>query len=179
MDNELTPRSALQTALSPGRYGAASTDGAGVRLREVRGSGAWVVTQADAAAGPAPGPDRVVIGLTPRRWLVIGDAAPVGDAAIGATPIDSYAVTMTGAWTRLGISGRCAADLLSKGCAVDFRPGLFAAGAATQARFAGLHVILRRLDDADSYEILVARSQAAWLCDWLIEASLEFGCDVA
>jgi heterotetrameric sarcosine oxidase gamma subunit len=172
--DDMTPRSAVQAALSPGRYGATMPSGAGVRLREVRGYSAWVVTHADTAAGPAPtrlppGPDGVAIGLAPRRWLVIGGTVPPGDDV----------VTVTGAWTRIGISGRCVADLLSKGCAVDLDPEAFAAGAATQTRFAGLHVILRRPDEADSYEILVARSQAAWLCDWLIEASLEFGCEVA
>ena len=164
----MTPRSAVHAALSPGHHGAIPADGAGVRLREVRGHAAGIVTTVDAAAGPTPGPDNVVIALAPRRWLVIGVVAPGGDDA----------VSVTGAWTTLGVSGRNAIDLLSKGCAVDFGPDAFAAGTATQARFAGLHVILRRLNDPDGYEILVARSQAAWLCDWVIEASLEFGCEV-
>ncbi len=72
------------------------------------------------------------------------------------------------------IAGPRARQLLEKGCGLDLHPRSFGPGHCAQTLFAHLPVILDQLSAAPSYRLLLRRSAARWLADWLIDAAGEF-----
>jgi len=73
------------------------------------------------------------------------------------------------------ITGPRSRDLLAKGCAIDLHPRVFTTGDCAQTALARVRVTLRQLDDTPAYQVLVERSYAQFLWDWLTDAALEFG----
>ena len=73
------------------------------------------------------------------------------------------------------IRGPRSRDLLAKGCAIDLHPRVFTTGDCAQTALARVRVTLRQLDDTPAYQVLVERSYAQFLWDWLTDAALEFG----
>jgi sarcosine oxidase subunit gamma len=71
----------------------------------------------------------------------------------------------------LAIAGSGARDLLAAGCGLDLHRRVFGPGQCAQTLFARVPVILDQLDDAPRYRLLVRRSYARWLADWLIDAA--------
>ncbi len=94
-------------------------------------------------------------------------------------PAAAGTVTMLSAGrVRLRITGPQARDVLAKGISLDLHPAVFQVGRGAQT---GLHhtgVFLERVGD-DSYEIYVPRTYAESIWEWLIDAALPFGYDVA
>ena len=85
---------------------------------------------------------------------------------------------LTHSRTRIFIEGNRAADLLRKGVPLDFHPEVFKPG---QAALTGLHhtpVLIHRIR-ADRFELYAMRSFALSVWEWLTDAALEFGYDVA
>jgi sarcosine oxidase subunit gamma len=72
------------------------------------------------------------------------------------------------------IKGPHSRDLLAKGCAVDLHPRVFKTGDCALAALARVRVTLRQVGDAPAYQVLVERSYAQYLWDWLTDAALEF-----
>jgi sarcosine oxidase subunit gamma len=136
---------------------------------------------AELAGLPLPlAPNRVavigsvrVLWLGPDEWLV---------AAAGETPDLlprlTRAVASRGTVSDLSssrivvaIGGGAARDLLAAGCSLDLHPRSFAPGQCAQTLLARVPVILDQLDAAPRYRVLVRRSYARWLVDWLIDAA--------
>jgi methylglutamate dehydrogenase subunit D len=94
-------------------------------------------------------------------------------------PAAAGTVTMLSAGrVRLRITGSQARDVLAKGISLDLHPAVFQVGRGAQT---GLHhtgVFLERVGD-DSFEIYVQRTYAESIWEWLIDAALPFGYDVA
>jgi heterotetrameric sarcosine oxidase gamma subunit len=94
-------------------------------------------------------------------------------------PASAGTVTLlSAARVRLRITGPKARDVLARGISIDLHPTVFQVGRGAQT---GLHhtgVFLERVGD-DSYEIYVQRSYAESIWEWLIDAALPFGYDVA
>jgi len=94
-------------------------------------------------------------------------------------PAAAGTVTMLSAGrVRLRITGPKARDVLARGISIDLHPAVFQVGRGAQT---GLHhtgVFLERVGD-DSYEIYVQRTYAESVWEWLIDAALPFGYDVA
>lgn len=107
-----------------------------------------------------------VLRLGPGEWLVMG-----GDEA-GWQGID--AVDVTGAWVGLRVSGASARGLLARGAAIDLDPRHFPAGHCARTRLARCPVILLPRGET-VIDLLVARSYAPWLLDWLRDAGRGLG----
>ena len=94
-------------------------------------------------------------------------------------PASAGAVTVLSAGrVRLRITGPEAREVLAKGISLDLHPTVFQVGRGAQT---GLHhtgVFLERVGD-DSYEIYAQRTYAESIWEWLIDAALPFGYDVA
>jgi heterotetrameric sarcosine oxidase gamma subunit len=94
-------------------------------------------------------------------------------------PAAAGTVTMLSASrVRIRITGPAVREVLAKGIALDLHPSVFAVGRSAQT---GLHhtgVFLERVGD-DGYEIYVPRTYAQSIWEWLIDAALPFGYDVA
>jgi sarcosine oxidase subunit gamma len=74
----------------------------------------------------------------------------------------------------LEVRGPHARDVLQKGCAVDLHSRVFGADACVQTALARVRVTLRRMNESTTYQLLVERSYARYLWDWLADASLEY-----
>ena len=73
-------------------------------------------------------------------------------------------------FTTLVVQGAGAADLLARGCPLDFHPRVFGAGAVAQSHVAKAGATLLCLAAGTHYELTVRRSFADYLYRWLCEA---------
>jgi sarcosine oxidase subunit gamma len=71
------------------------------------------------------------------------------------------------------VDGDDACCLLSKGCGLDFHSREFVVGNALITLFAQIPTMITRPDET-SFEIIVDRSQARYLWQWLLDAAHEF-----
>ena len=109
--------------------------------------------------------------LGPNDWLLVNPAPDIDrvssalqDSAGGATTV---VTDMTDAWSIIDISGEDAVARLAEGCSVDLHDSAFPAGRYALTRLQHLPVIIHRLDDTPRFRILVDRSVAQFLRDWL------------
>lgn len=72
------------------------------------------------------------------------------------------------------LRGSHARDVLQKGCAVDLHPRAFASSSCVTTALGRVRVTLRQVEDTPAFEILVERSYAAYLRDWLNDAAAEY-----
>jgi sarcosine oxidase, subunit gamma len=134
-------------------------------------------TEPGTSAGSGP---LTVAWLGPDEWLVMGPPGTEGDlgarlrSAIGAA--HASVVDVSAQRTTLLVTGPRARDLLALGCALDLHPRSFGAGSCAQTMLARAQVVLigRDAGDAAAFWVLVRASFAAYLVDWLIDASVEF-----
>lgn len=119
--------------------------------------------------------DVSIAWLGPDEWLII---APGGQEGALCTAMESalegrhHAVTDVSANRSVfRLSGTGVRDLLAAGSPFDFHPRNFAAGDCTQTVLARTGAIILQRDDAPSYDILVRRSFARYLWQWLETAA--------
>jgi len=119
----------------------------------------------------------LLLGVGPGLWLLIvsaGGAPQLPDANVEEA--FDIAVDTTDAWTQFAIVGSAARDLLAKGCALDLNPSVFREGCCAVTRFAQLRCVLHH--SGVGYRLLVGRSYAVSLAEWLTEAGAEFGLEL-
>ena len=107
----------------------------------------------------------VLVPIGPSVFLYLGPTS--------ATEAFAVEVDVSGAWTHFVLAGPGATRLLAKGCALDLHPSHFPPGSAAAAGFARLRTIIWRADN-EQFHMLVGRSYARTLWDWLTEAAAEF-----
>ncbi|NQW12162.1 MAG: sarcosine oxidase subunit gamma [Alphaproteobacteria bacterium] len=124
----------------------------------------------------------VVLWLGPDEWLIVtpaGDETKIAAALEKALAgVHTSVVDLSDSYATLRLSGAKARWVLSKGWPVDLHPRAFGPGHCAQSHLAHANVILRQLDDTPSYQLIVRRSFARYLWDWLLDASLEVGCRI-
>lgn len=120
------------------------------------------------------GPLLRVLWLGPDEWLVVAESeatdllprlqrALAGRRAAVSDLSSSRAI--------VEIAGSGARDLLAAGGGLDLHARTFAPGQCAQTLLAGVPVILDLLDAAPRFRLLIRRSYARWLIDWLIDAA--------
>jgi sarcosine oxidase subunit gamma len=109
------------------------------------------------------------------RWLLIVEEKAADTARTLEHVADAFDIALEAAdaWTQFAISGSAALDLLAKGCALDLHPRVFSKDVCATTRFAQARCVLFRA--ANSHRLLVGRSYAVSLAEWLVEAAEEFG----
>lgn len=128
------------------------------------------------------GKDNAVLWLGPDEWLIV--TAPGKEAAIetsldkGLAGLHASVVDLSDNYTVLRLSGSKARWVLAKGWPVDLHPRSFGPGQCAQSHLAHANVVLWQIDDAPSYRLIVRRSFARYLWEWLLDASLEVGCRI-
>lgn len=131
----------------------------------------------------AEGTAATVFWLGPDEWLVVtqkGAGSEVAAALREALRGQFAAVTeVTGGYTLIELSGEHARDLLAKGCTLDLHPRSFGPGRCAQSLLAKAPVLLRQVDEAPSFELVVRRSFADYLWHWLEEESRDYGLAVS
>lgn len=109
--------------------------------------------------------------LAPNDWLLVNPVTAIDnidialkEAANGAT---SCVTDVSDAYSIIDISGEDAAPKLAEGCSVDLDDKVFPSGRYVLTRLQHLSVIIHRLDGAGKFRVLVDRSMARFLRDWL------------
>lgn len=125
----------------------------------------------------------VIVGwMGPTEWLVLTETeARPGwlDALRTALGETHSAVTdLSGGQTLIEIRGEYAVDTLAKGTTVDLHPRHFKAGCCTRTLLAKTSALIRVVEPGQAFEVIVRRSYADYLWQWLGDASLEYGCMV-
>jgi len=115
-----------------------------------------------------------VATLSPGRYLVISQESAVA-AKFEAAMLSSQgaAADLTHGRALLRLQGDCAADVLAKGCAIDFHDSAFPAGRVAQTLLGHIDVTLFRRD-AQTFEIMALRGFVESLAEWLLDAGLEY-----
>jgi len=115
--------------------------------------------------------------LGPDEWLILCEDEQkaellkrLDDALAG----QAYAATdVTDARAVLRLAGSCARPVLAKGCPLDLHPRGFGPGKVAQSVLAKAQVMILPIEDG--YDLFVARSFAAYVWSWLLDAGAEYG----
>ena len=110
-------------------------------------------------------------------WVATRDASLVAELA-RAIPASLGCVTPLTGRIRLTVEGPEVRLLLCKGIALDLHPRRFAVGRVAQTELHHSGVVLLRTGES-RFDLYILRSFAASIWDWLIDAALPIGYDVA
>jgi sarcosine oxidase subunit gamma len=121
--------------------------------------------------------EKAAMHLGPDEWLLSGpegEAAPIAvDVGAALAGLHHSLVDVSHHYVALSVSGPRAADVINSGCPLDLSPAAFPVGHATRTLLGKAEVILAKTDDLPAFEIACARSFAAYVHDFLLEASRE------
>jgi sarcosine oxidase subunit gamma len=189
-----------QSALA-GAFKLGGRDGArgkrSLRLGEVRGwslvqvaAFAQTLSQVEDALEPilgelpigchnvVPG-ERMIFRTGPEQfWIVAPEDGLLESLSQAITPDIGAVTPLSHSRTRIFIEGERAADVLRKGIPLDFHPSVFTTG---QAALTGLHhtpILVHRAGE-HRFELYAMRSFALSVWEWLADAALEFGYEIA
>jgi sarcosine oxidase, subunit gamma len=116
--------------------------------------------------------------LGPDEWLLCGPEEETvriaWDVEAVLAALHHSIVDVSHRHVALSVAGARAADVLNSGCPLDLSPPLCAAGFATRTLLGKAEVILAKTDDLPTFEVECARSFAAYVQDFLLEAAREF-----
>jgi sarcosine oxidase subunit gamma len=198
-DLVLTPRSALDRVLVPGRYGIEAdvpgiviSEHTGIALASVmcrRGKAADLCARvkerlgADLPMTPRRAANGSVrfIWAGPGRWLAeMSDEQPqTFERTLREALSDLASITgQSDGRCVIRVSGPKAREMLAKGVPLDLDPSVFGPGDTALTVVAHINVHFWQLDATPSYEFAVFRSYAAGFCEWLLDAAAEFGTNV-
>jgi heterotetrameric sarcosine oxidase gamma subunit len=107
------------------------------------------------------------LSIGPGRWLLIGDEAAAANLPV--PPESQAAVTdLSHGRAVLSLTGSAAVRILVKGTGIDLDPQPFGEGAVAATALARMPVVIWRRPSG--YDLIVPRSYAVSLLDWLILA---------
>ncbi|KZC97636.1 sarcosine oxidase subunit gamma [Oceanibaculum pacificum] len=122
------------------------------------------------------GDKATALWLGPDEWLLLcAEADRAGlQQALEANLADLHAsvVDVSDAYSGFAVTGPKAAELLSKGCAIDLHPVAFAEGKVVRSLLAKADITLLRT--AADFQLYVLRSFAAYTRLWLDDAAREY-----
>ncbi|MFZ9052136.1 MAG: sarcosine oxidase subunit gamma [Woeseiaceae bacterium] len=120
-----------------------------------------------------------VYWLGPDEWLLVCPAEKVADVISQLNEKLSglhVAVNdISGGNTGMHLSGESVRALFSKGCTLDFHPKVFKAGDCAQSGLAKASVLIGLIEGGATFELIVRRSFAGYMLNWLRHAGREYG----
>ena len=121
------------------------------------------------------GADRQLLWLGPDEWLLqcpMGQGTALEAALRQALTGQHFSVVNVGHGnTVLRVQGPGAADLLARGCPLDFHASGFAAGQVAQSHISRANATILCKHAGSHYEVTVRRSFADYLFRWLCAAA--------
>jgi sarcosine oxidase, subunit gamma len=121
----------------------------------------------------------VVYWLGPNEWLVVTPTAREDaiacDLRAALAGFFAAVTEVGGGQTVVALRGEAVRDLLAKGCPLDLHPRVFGVDRCAQSRLAKAPILIRQVDAAPSFEIIVRRSFADYFWVWLEDAAAEYG----
>jgi sarcosine oxidase, subunit gamma len=135
-----------------------------------RGSIEVLGTPLPSEPGTYTGADPVAWWTAPDSWLVASSrysgSALVAALESACSGQSAAIVDVSDSLVAIEVRGPSARELLSRGTGFDARAKSFRPGRGTRLSFAQIPVLLRAVDE-ERFEMLVDRSAARWLADWL------------
>ena len=117
---------------------------------------------------------RVAMWMGPNQWLMLSPAADAEALARALAGHAASVVDVSDLRALFELAGPNARDVLRKGCAIDLHPREFGPGDCALTALARVRVALCQVDDRPGYRLLIERSYAIYLWDWLTDAMAEF-----
>lgn len=117
---------------------------------------------------------RSALWFGPDQWLIIAPSAEAASLVRSLAATAGSAVDVSDLRAEFELAGPLAADVLRKGCGIDLHPRVFRPGDCALTTLARVRIALRQTDKRPAYRLLVERSVAPYLWDWLIDAMTEF-----
>ena len=121
---------------------------------------------------------RAALRLGPDEWLLCGPEEEATEILLdvenAVAGLHHSLVDISHRQVALSVSGRRAADAINSGCPLDLSSAAFPAGHATRTLLGKAEVILAKTNDGPTFEIECARSFAAYIRDFLLEAAREY-----
>ncbi|MEO1206405.1 MAG: sarcosine oxidase subunit gamma family protein [Pseudomonadota bacterium] len=123
---------------------------------------------------------QIIIGVGRGQWLCLTPGTDVPSATESNVDIGELATLTdhTSAKVILSLHGPHVRDALAKGCQLDLHPSIFGPGMAATTQIDQIVCQLWRLDDSDTFQVMMARSFSLSFWSWLTHASAEFGYQV-
>ncbi|MEJ0040279.1 MAG: sarcosine oxidase subunit gamma family protein [Gammaproteobacteria bacterium] len=127
-----------------------------------------------AAVGSVSGTSRRALCIGPGDWLLMArdwrELEADGRLHSEASEQGFALADLSDALACFGVRGRAARDVLATGCGLDLHPQSLPPGRCARTRLAQIPVVIECVDVEDELELLVARSYARYLADWLADA---------
>jgi len=120
-----------------------------------------------------------VCWLGPDEWLIVcpGERRAAIEAGLRSAfaGIRSAITDVSGGQTIIVLRGAAVREVLAKGCPLDLHPRAFDVGRCAQSHLAKAPILVRQVDRAPTFELIVRRSFADYLWTWLEDAGREYG----
>lgn len=121
---------------------------------------------------------RVACWLGPNEWLLIcGEDEKTSfpdKLRDGLGTVFAAATDVSSGQTIIRIRGQRALDVLAKGCTLDLHPRAFGSGRCAQSSIGKASTLIRYVDEIPTLDIVVRRSFADYLWQWLTDAAAEY-----
>ena len=190
-------RSPLVECRKPGLFGAGPSEGPGIAIGEIAPLSAVQIAAFDeekaaaalAAAIGISAPRRrnsavaagetVVLWTGPARWMAVEpEGRDLAELLARHCAAEIAAVTdLSHARTAIRIEGRAVRTLLSKLCTLDLDPAAFPQGGAAQTAMGHIGILLHCRAET-SFDLFVYRGFAVSAWETIVDAALEFGCQI-
>lgn len=120
-----------------------------------------------------------VYWLGPDEWLLVtpkGLGPALVQSLVNAlAKVHGSINVMSGGQITLRIGGPKSSALLAKGCTLDLHPRIFPSGNCAQTGLGKASVLIGKIDDKPTFDLVVRRSFAEYLALWLQHAGAEYG----
>ena len=135
------------------------------------------------AANTKDGGDIKIYWLGPDEWLLAGHIGAISELAVALAQELEHTHTavnnLSGGQVCYRLAGDAARDLLAKGCTLDLHSDVFGVDHCAQTALAKATVLISPLAVGRGYEIIVRRSFADYLWQWLMRAGRQYRIEVA
>ena len=122
--------------------------------------------------------ERTLVWLAPDEFLVLCEAGEEAglhsQLMLDLGKVHAAVTNVTDALCAMSLRGPALRKVLAKGCALDLHPSVFTAGMCAQTMLSHAAVTLVAVSD-DQFTLICRTSFAAYVHDWLMDASLEYG----
>jgi heterotetrameric sarcosine oxidase gamma subunit len=126
----------------------------------------------------APGAEADAIWVQPGGWFLESEPSAPGalrERLAAATAGLGAAVDQSSGLSVIRFAGAPARSVLATSCRLDLHPRAFGPGSATMTRVAHVVCGIRLVDEAPSFDLVIASTYARWLIEELLEASAGYG----
>jgi methylglutamate dehydrogenase subunit D len=126
----------------------------------------------------AAGAQADAIWIQPGGWLLESEPSAPGALrarVAGTTAGLGAAVDQSSGRSVIRFAGAPARSVLATCCRLDLHPRVFGAGSAATTRVAHVVCGIRLVDEAPSFDLVIASTYARWLIEELLEASAGYG----